>query len=145
MKHWPAWSRVMLYLTTHLEAFTVPENPPKVKGTESSTRRGGHGRLYTDSRGWLEGRERQTSNPDGLWYGLWTGPLSSNGWWQERNGEGWWGEGEGEGKARKRPGEFLKWIYLYHDQRKAERKEKRESDWGTVCASFFFFFSRSRS
>lgn len=33
-------------------------------------------------------------------------------------GRGW---NRGRGEREKRPGEFLKWIYLYHDQRKVNR------------------------
>lgn len=132
----------MLYLTTHPEAAAAPETSWSEGDTEHQ-QWGGHGWLCTDSRGWLEGRDRQTSNPDGLWYALWTGPLSSRGWrWERRSERGSKTKGEGgRGESERGPGEFLKWIYLQHDQRNVER-ERREAKRKRNLMPFRLFSSR---
>lgn len=99
----------MLYLTTHFEAFAVPENPPKSRGP-GAAHAGAvmDGCTPTPEDDWKAERDRlQTQMGFDTDSELVPCHLMDGGKREMEKGGGR-GEGEGEGKARKRPGEFLK-------------------------------------
>lgn len=99
----------MLYLTTHLEAFAVPENPPKSRGL-GAAQAGAvmDGCTPTPEDDWKAEKDRlQTQMGFDTDSELVPCHLMDGGKREMEKGGGR-GEGEGEGKARKRPGEFLK-------------------------------------